>query len=164
MIRVILTGPPSGTGFMPYKVNMYTYGKPHLVGVSKQPLLDACRQLKQIGLMDDTVVGLFDEADPQWKFRTTVGYGAKAMGPYREFPGGPIKETPELELDHGAWRMRTSDATPATPAAEPPTPRTPPTRPAEHSPGHAERAKPEKPHHRPRPKGSGARRGSRSRG
>ena len=165
MIRVIITGPPSGTGWMPYAVKFWWRGgRPQLVGLAKSPLLDACRRLKAYGLMDDTVVGLFYEDDEtQWLERTTVGYGATHMPtnvPYREFPGGPIKSvenpSPPPPLP--------SDAMPATPAAPPPPPRTPPEPPAAADQAHPHPHKPAtsaKSHHPPKRAGSGARRGSR---
>ena len=87
MIRVVITGPPSGTGYLPYKIESWALGRPQFVGVSRVPLLDACRQLQQAGMMNDTVVGLFDQdADrDEWLQRTTVGYGARygAAAPVR---------------------------------------------------------------------------------
>jgi hypothetical protein len=132
-------------------IESWAYGRPQFVGVSPRPLLDACRQLKQSGLMDDTVVGLFDLGEANWLLRTTVGYGSRYMlhaGPYREFPGGPIKHPP-------------SDDLPAKSEAPPPPPHTPPAPPVDTDLDPAEPKKKHQSHHRPKPKGSAARRGSR---
>ena len=100
MIRVIVTGPPK-TGFYPYRVDWWMRGQPQIIGAWPLPLFDACRKLKQMGLMDSTVVGLFEGDDPKWKLRTTVGYGAKhwieptepsPTFDYREFPAAPLNE------------------------------------------------------------------------
>ena len=200
MIKVVITGPPSGTGYLPYRIEWWAAGRPQFVGLSREPLLDACRQLQQYGLMDDTVVGLFekDAADrDEWLQRTTVGYGARAgqdrfkseagrgiapiqenepaglaldagvptqeerMGPYREFPGGPIKQTDrpgELRDD----RRDVSAAPPARSEAEQPKPHKPPEPPDDTGPGPSKPSKPHQSHHQPKLKGSGGRRGSRS--
>lgn len=78
MIRVVITGPASSSGFFPYRIDWFQQGRPQFVGLSREPLLDACRQLHQMGIMSDTVVGLFDEWEyrDEWRLRTTVGYGA----------------------------------------------------------------------------------------
>jgi hypothetical protein len=207
MIRVVITGPPSGTGYLPYKIESWALGRPQFVGVSRLPLLDACRQLQQAGVMDDTVVGLFDQdADrDEWRMRTTVGYGARygsappvagaavdaflstagggvpgrpknaptsldagvpieenEMGPYREFPGGPLKGAPDRPGELRDDRRDFTAAPLAKPAASPPAPRTPPAPPDDRDQVPAEPPRLEKSHHRPRPKGSGGRRGSRS--
>lgn len=178
MIRVIITGPPSGTGYFPYRIEAWAQGRPRFVGLSRDPLLDACRQLKQYGLMDDTVVGLFDGDAENWDKRTTVGVGAlqrassseragspvrysegagtptpdkieeAVMAPYREFPGGPIKDIGPPTA-----------AQPAIPVEPPPPPRTPPKPPDDTDRAAPKRAKSGKSHHRPRPKGSGGHRG-----
>src|SRR5215831_14577448 len=162
MIRVVITGPPSETGWMPYKVDFWWQGgRPQLVGLAKAPLLDACRRLKAYGLMDDTVVGLFDEWDykDEWSLRTTVGYGSRHavredghLGPklvrHRPFPP-PLAERAAkprggtqdaLKLDAGiptAPEPETppSAAPPAIPAAPPPQPHTPPAQPVAKHPG-----------------------------
>lgn len=109
MIRVVITGPPSGTGYSPYKIESWAHGRPQFVGLSKEPLLDACRQLQQAGVMNDTVVGLFDEgADKdEWRMRTTVGYGARygnaapqapeAVDALKSEAGGGVPGRPENE-------------------------------------------------------------------
>jgi hypothetical protein len=45
-------------------------------GFSRQPLLDACRALKRIGVATDLDVGLFREGSTVWGLKTTAGYGA----------------------------------------------------------------------------------------
>lgn len=173
MIRVVITGPPSGTGWIPYKVDWWAKGRSQFVGVSQFPLLDACRQLQQYGLMNDTVVGLFEADDPNWLQRTTVGFGARyrppqtgaarpamryseeeatmVAGKYREFPGGPLRDT-EPEPTGGP---------PARPAEPPPAPRKPREPPADTGRGHAKPKHSGQSHHKPKRGGSSARRGSR---
>ena len=123
MIKVIITGPPSGAGFFPYRIDWWSEGRPQFVGVSKQPLLDACRQLKAYGLMDDTVVGLFDENQyrDEWRLRTTVGYGAKqtiredaGTGP-RMVPFRPMPEHARLERGDVQDALELDAGIPATP-------------------------------------------------
>lgn len=149
MIRVIVEAPPTGTGFMPYRVDWWAHGRPQFVGVSPWPLLDACRQLHRAGVMNDTVVGLFVEGEDTWRERTTVGYGAKHMGPYREFPGGPIKEAGQP----------LSGAPTATPE-EPQRPEsTPPDMLTDTGPAEPKPAKSGKSHHPRKPRASGGQRG-----
>lgn len=78
MIRVVITGPPKN-GYFPYRTEGYKDGRSQFVGLSTEPLLDACRQLSKIGVMSDSVVGLFDEDQykTEWRLRTTVGVGSK---------------------------------------------------------------------------------------
>lgn len=80
MIRVVITGPPNQGGWLPYRVDWFAKGRPQLVGVSPTPLHAACRQLRQMGVMDSTVVALFDEKGlhaREWRARTTVGVGSR---------------------------------------------------------------------------------------
>ena len=161
MIHVVVTGPPK-TGFYPYRVDWWMQGRPQIVGAWPLPLFDACRKLKQMGLMDSTVVGLFEGDDPKWKFRTTVGYGARhwvepigpnPTGEYREFAARPLNDASEE---------------PALIAAPPATPEEPPRPPHRH-PGllvdtdrvAAVPSKPGKSHRKRKRAGSSGRRGSR---
>lgn len=179
MIRVVITGPPSGTGFFPYKIESWAYGRPQFVGVSHQPLLDACRQLKQAGLMDDTVVGLFDEGayKDEWRLRTTVGYGAKhtvkennrtgpVLAKYKPFPYDALR--PRSDLNEGAGIEGAREAAPspsgepsAKSEAPPPAAHTPPEPLVDTGPAPASPDKRKQSRRRPRPKGLGGRRGSR---
>lgn len=169
MIKVIITGPPSGTGFIPYRVDWWAAGRPQFVGVSKLPLLDACRQLQQYGLMDDTVVGLFyEDEDLQWLERTTVGYGARivrraAQDRFKSEGGGiaPDQEnepTAAAALDAGI----PTDVRPARSAAPPPRLSTPREPLADTGPGFGGRATSTKPHRKRQRAGSSGRQGSRS--
>src|SRR6516165_877807 len=99
MIRVVTEGPPIA-GLFRYRIEW----RRQFVGISPTPLLDACAQLSRIGLMPDTVVGLFRDGEEELVSRTTVGQGSTAITrarqimeedmPYREFPGGPLKPSP----------------------------------------------------------------------
>lgn len=76
MIKVVITGPPQN-GYFPYRVDWFLAGRPQIVGASPAPLLDAARKLKQMGLMDSTVLGLFEQGEhgDVMRFRSTVGEG-----------------------------------------------------------------------------------------
>ncbi len=47
-----------------------------LEGLSRQPLLDACRALERMGADPATQCGLFRAGRSDWDLRTTVGHGA----------------------------------------------------------------------------------------
>lgn len=173
MIHVVIVG-PAKNGWFPYRVDWYFEGRPQLTGLSPTPLLDACRQLKQMGLMDSTVVGLFYGGENQWRFRTTVGYGARNAPEHRveeaRSPAGArratmiddgIKGTPDMNVMPDLGDAATSDAPPATPAEEPPEPHTRPEHQAGKGQAHAEPDKPKQPHRKRKPAKSGARRGQR---
>jgi hypothetical protein len=51
-------------------------GRP-LEGLSREPLLDACRALKRMGASPGELVGVFCEGSRVWSLRTTVGCGAE---------------------------------------------------------------------------------------
>lgn len=51
-------------------------GRPEIRGVSRQPLLDACRVLKAMGEPPATWITLSRPGRMDWDLRTTVGYGA----------------------------------------------------------------------------------------
>jgi hypothetical protein len=64
---------PAKKGQFEYRV----IGSP-VQGRSSQPLLDACRQLKQMGAPVTANAALFHENNPAtWTVRCTVGTGAK---------------------------------------------------------------------------------------
>jgi hypothetical protein len=73
MIKVIITG-PSRDGRFPYRIE----GWPHLVGLSRTPLFEACRLLQAEGVATDTPAGLFDENEYRnpCRLKTKVGIGA----------------------------------------------------------------------------------------
>jgi hypothetical protein len=45
-------------------------------GVSRQPLLDACRQFKRMGADPARRIELWHEGGTEWDLCTTIGYGA----------------------------------------------------------------------------------------
>lgn len=47
-----------------------------LKGTSREPLLDACRELLKIGVPRGAEVGTYRPGRTEWDLRTTVGYGA----------------------------------------------------------------------------------------
>jgi hypothetical protein len=175
MISVVITGPPK-TGFLPYRVDWWFYGRPQLIGASPVPLLDACRQLKQMGLMDSTDVGLFDNL--RLIRLTTVGAGD------REFWRAHAMDTPKTEGIKGTPDMNvmppmgdnepsdeplTTRRTHPQATGEPTTksaeaehhPHKSPKRPAGKGRAQAKRDRSEPQRHKQKSKGSGGRRGSR---
>lgn len=183
MIKVVVEGPATGTGFVPYRVDWFVQGRPQIKGLSQEPLLDACRQLKRMGLMDSTVVGLFSEGSDTWRMRTTVGYGAAhtvqetpngpKFKPYRPHPGKGIYGATASGIDYSeraatpiAGEDQPSEATDEIQAIlEAPLrpPRKLPKQPVHKGLGLAKPDKPKKSHpKRPRTK-SGGRRGYGSR-
>lgn len=81
MIRVIITG-PSHKGQYPYRIEGHvSQGGIPIHGLrSPEPLLQACRILADEGEPGDAIVGLFGEGAyrfPDWRMRTTVGYGSR---------------------------------------------------------------------------------------
>jgi hypothetical protein len=67
--RVIIK--PAGKGQFEYRVlGTLVQGRSH------QPLLDACRQLKQMGADPLALAALYHDGSDQWTVRTTVGKGA----------------------------------------------------------------------------------------
>lgn len=79
------------------KWRWFVRGRPQIGGISRQPLLDACRSLKRAGADTDEEIRLFRPGRTDWDLKTTVGYGAGITvedaddrGPqfikYREYP------------------------------------------------------------------------------
>lgn len=160
MISVIITGPPK-TGFLPYRVEWWFRGRPQLIGASPVPLLDACRQLKQMGLMDSTDVGLFHKLN--LIRRTTVGAGDRDF--WRAHMDTPktegIKGTPDMNVMPPLGDNEVSDAPTARSAeAEPPPHKSPKPRGGKGR-AQAKRDRSEPQRHKQKSKGSGGRRGSR---
>lgn len=71
-------------------------GRPEIGGISREPLLSACRLLKSLGAATDETVAVFRPGHAEWDMRTTVGYGSSItveesqkvsprFKPYREF-------------------------------------------------------------------------------
>lgn len=181
MIRVVITGPPSNSYF-PYRIEWYGKERREFVGLSPQPLLDACRQLEQFGVMSDTVVGLFDEDQYRdtWRLRTTVGAGSKlivAGSPPRfvEYAREPTgARTDDFEDDPSVLQHPDPQIAPtrladlnaehsAISEEPPPEPHRPPKRQAGKGRGHAAPSKTAQSHRKRKRAGSGGRRGSRSR-
>lgn len=77
--------------------------QPALEGLSRQPLLDACRELKRIGVPPGVVCGLFRKGRDQPDLTCTVGSGAAV----RVDEAGPLfrKWAP-----HPMWRTKGSKA------------------------------------------------------
>lgn len=71
MLEVRITAKRGKKGTWPYKVGGRLMG-----GFSRQPLLDACRQLKAMGEPEAAPIGLFWLDSTVWSVRTTVGAGA----------------------------------------------------------------------------------------
>jgi hypothetical protein len=73
MIKVI-RGPMSSKATFAYRATGCGFA---VEGRSRQPLLDACRQLKRMGVDPAEQCGLFREGHSDWDLRTTIGYGAR---------------------------------------------------------------------------------------
>lgn len=71
MIRVRILG-AAHNGTFPYRVE----GWP-VEGRSREPLLDACRELERMGVATRRQIGLFWPGTEEWALRTTVGHGAR---------------------------------------------------------------------------------------
>ena len=70
-LRVIRDERADGRGLYAYRVEGST-----VEGRSREPLLDACRRLKSLGVDMRTPISMFREGREVWDLRTTVGYGA----------------------------------------------------------------------------------------
>lgn len=77
------------------KYRWHVRGRAEIGGVSRQPLLDACRALKALGEPPATWIGLFRPGRTDWDLRTTVGYGAGLT---------VIEETSDGRPRFGKWR------------------------------------------------------------
>jgi hypothetical protein len=176
MIRVVTEGPPIA-GLFRYRIEW----RRKFAGVSPTPLLDACVQLNRIGLMPDTVVGLFKDGDEELIARTTVGQGNMAITYARQIlegtmngpKNGPVGEhlvkdatgrpiataTDPAPLAAVTTPAPATAAPPATPEAPPPPQRKRPKRPAGKHPAHAKPKKSAQSPHKRKPIASGGRRG-----
>jgi hypothetical protein len=96
MIRVEILREENGMSF-------FDVAEPRLCGKSRQPLLDACRELKRMGVASATECGLFRNGSADWDIRCTVGVGAgltvsePAKGRTPKFM--PFWEYPKIERD-----------------------------------------------------------------
>jgi hypothetical protein len=82
MIRVQITGEPKGHGKF-----TWTAEDQRLGGLSRQPLLDACRALAAIGLADHETVGIY--RGDRFEMSCQLGWGRRRVveetvrdGPY----------------------------------------------------------------------------------
>lgn len=58
------------------KFRWHVRGRPETGGISRQPLLDACRALQSLGELPATQISMFRPGRSEWDMRTTIGYGA----------------------------------------------------------------------------------------
>jgi hypothetical protein len=64
-------------GRFPWRANVkYGWQEFAVEGRSFQPLLDACRELKRMGVASTAEAALFREGATDWDLKTTIGYGA----------------------------------------------------------------------------------------
>jgi hypothetical protein len=73
MIRVVREARSDSRGF--YRWYASVDGEA-VEGRSREPLLDACRTLKSLGVNLREKAGLFREGNPDWDLRCSVGWGA----------------------------------------------------------------------------------------
>jgi len=87
MIKVQITGEPKGHGKFLWTVE----GTP-LCGLSRQPLLDACRVVSRLGAQDEATIGLY--RGDKLSMTCQVGYGRRVT--IREKSTGlrPVPWTP----------------------------------------------------------------------
>ena len=130
MIRVVIEG-PAVMGRFNYRVGTEeTRLSTPLTGLAADPLLDACRRLKDMGAaVDGAMICLFDgreKQDSQFRERTSVGYGAQYI--VQETPSGPkfVRRTPPegvvAPMGEAAGALKSSEGTEITPEAEKRTP------------------------------------------
>lgn len=58
------------------KWRWHVRGNPKIGGISREPLLDACRVLKSMGEEPEQEIGTFRPGRTDWDLKTTIGYGA----------------------------------------------------------------------------------------
>lgn len=73
-IKIVL-GRANSRGLFPFSCPAY----PAVSGVSRAPLLDACRQLKLLGVAARVKVAVFREGGRDWDLRCGVGWGAERV-------------------------------------------------------------------------------------
>ncbi len=71
-------------------------------GVSRQPLLGACRDLKRMGVAPSREIGLFRGKSEVWDLRTAVGYGASKTIAEEDRDGLRLKDFVEVPQ----WKKR----------------------------------------------------------
>jgi hypothetical protein len=80
-----------------YRYRVPAYG---VEGVSRQPLLDACRAVAAMGADPAKEIALFREGSADWDLRTTVGYGASKTVVERDRGGLTL----ESHYEPAHWR------------------------------------------------------------
>jgi hypothetical protein len=172
MIRVVITGPPTN-GRFPYRVETEGTRLAHPVtSLSAVPMFDACKMLLDLSAADGAAeIGLFSLDDDQTApphYSMQVRFGAER--PIVETPTGPKMTSTTAkgvlpEEQRSVTEVIERDELNAEPTATPEEAPPPPRKLQAHR-GGKDRAEPEpdKPkrlHRKPKPAGSGGRRGRR---
>jgi hypothetical protein len=100
MIMVRIVGPVQGGAFLYGVQGVNGVDGDFVDGCSREPLLDACRKLKRMGVSSGNEIGLFYPDRSDWVLRTTIGYGASQtvderkqvrFRKFKEFPVDVVK-------------------------------------------------------------------------
>jgi hypothetical protein len=99
MIMVRIVGPVQGGAFLYGVQGVNGVDGDFVDGCSREPLLDACRKLKRMGVDPLSQIGLFHVGSSDWALRTTVGCGSSftvdnrttRFKKFKEFPVDVVK-------------------------------------------------------------------------
>jgi hypothetical protein len=172
MIRVVITGSPTN-GRFPFRIETEGTRLAHpITGLSAVPMFDACKMLLNAGAVDQAAeIGLFSfgedpGAPPHYSMPVLFG----AQRPIVETPTGPkmtsttakevLPEEPPEVVEIG-MEVEVNDAPIATPEEAPPPPRKLQAHRGGKGQVEPEPDKPKRLHRKPKPTGSGGRRGRR---
>jgi hypothetical protein len=169
MIRVVITGAPTN-GRFPFRIETEDTRLSHpITGLSAVPMFDACKMLLNAGAVNqDAAIGLFTEGDDAPHYSMNVLYGAQR--PIVETSTGPkmtstvakgVLPEEQRTVAEVAERDEVSDEPTATPEEAPPPPRKSQARRGGKGRAEPEPDKPVRLHRKPKPAGSGGRRGRR---
>ncbi len=85
-----------------YRYSIPEYGVRN--AVSRQPLLDACREVKRMGADPYREIALFRLGSDTWDLKTTVGYGASKI--VSEEDRGGLRLRSFVDNPSHFWRAR----------------------------------------------------------
>jgi hypothetical protein len=169
MIRVVITGPATN-GRFPFRIETEGTRLSHPVtGLSAVPMFDACKMLLNAGAAEPSAeIGMFTEGDATERYSMQVLFGAQR--PIAETPTGPkltsaaakgVLPEEQRTVAEVTERDDVNDEPTATPEEAPPPPRKSPAHRGGKGRAEPEPDKPVRLHRKPKPAGSGGRRGRR---
>jgi hypothetical protein len=169
MIRVVITGSPTN-GRFPFRIETEGTRLSHPVtGLSAVPMFDACKMLLDAGAAEPSAeIGMFTEGDVIQRYSMRVLFGAQH--PIVETPTGPkmtstrakgVLPEEQRTVAEVIERDDVSDEPTATPEEAPPPPRKLQAHRGGKDRAEPEPDKPKRLHRKPKPAGSGGRRGRR---